>query len=411
MFLNLERTRKLMAEQNLDALVASSPENVTYASGFANWTIYAFNDLEMYVVIPREGDLSLIAAIDASDYLAQCPTGAARTYVYGTFHTERRPDVELVGAEAQLVAVRNGAIQQSTAQAALRQALSDSGISGGRIGLDERGKTPARWNELLASLKGYQIHEAGDLFRQIRMIKTEAEIEKLRFVVQVVEQGMQAAFDRAVPGASEWDLEAEFRAVVAATGVTPGHFETSAGTRSAGCFPSSREYHIRGGDVIRSDAGGRYQGYWADTGRTIAIGDPPPALIHSYDALAAGIDAICQLIKPGAPIDSLFDTGVQTVRENGIPHYQRHHVGHAIGLEIYEAPVLVGHGGSSEIHRFETTDLRLEEGMVINIELPYYELGLGGLQLEETLVVRDGGFELLTTASRDLKTKAWAPSA
>ncbi|MEA2597623.1 MAG: Creatinase/Prolidase N-terminal domain, partial [Thermomicrobiales bacterium] len=112
MLLNLERARAIMDERKLDGLVAASAENVTYASGFANWTIYTFKDLEMYVVIPRDGDLSLVAAIDAADYLAQYPTTTSRLYVYGTFHTERRPGVSLTGAEAAQGAPREGALRQ-----------------------------------------------------------------------------------------------------------------------------------------------------------------------------------------------------------------------------------------------------------------------------------------------------------
>ncbi|MCC6945158.1 MAG: aminopeptidase P family N-terminal domain-containing protein, partial [Thermomicrobiales bacterium] len=57
MLLNITRARKFMDEHGLDALVAASPENVTYVSGFANWTLYTFQDLVMFAVLPREGDL------------------------------------------------------------------------------------------------------------------------------------------------------------------------------------------------------------------------------------------------------------------------------------------------------------------------------------------------------------------
>ncbi len=403
MLLHLERARAVMAEQGLDALVAASPENITYASGFANWTLYTFKDIEMYVVIPREGDLSLIAAIDASEYLAQCPVFTSRLYLYGTFHIERRQGVDLEGTEAALVAIREETTRLPNAKAALRQALVDSGVGGGRIGLDERGMTMARWRATQEALGEVTIEEAGDLFRHIRWIKSEDEIERLRFAVRIVEQGMLAAFEAAALGMTEWDIEAVFRTRVAGTGATPGHFETSAGTRSAGCFPASADYRLQQGDVIRSDAGGRYLGYWADTGRTAVLGEPPDDLRRYYAALRRGIDAISAQIKPGVPVSTLFETGVQTVREAGIPHYQRHHVGHSIGLEFYEPPILVGSGGSSDIHKSSGTDVLLQENMVINIELPYYELGLGGLQIEDTLVVRPGGHERLNTADHELR--------
>ena len=402
MLLNRDRATVIMQERGLDALVATSPENVTYASGFANWTIYAFKDLEIYVVVPAAGDVVLITPIDAVDYLAQCPASVARIYTYGTFHTAVRQNANLSGAETRIVEIREQASHHPSGVAALMQALTDAGVSGGSVGMDERGMPPSRWRALQEVLQGTAVCEAGDIFRTVRMIKTEDEVERLRYAVRAVEKGMAAAFSLAAPGITEGALEATFRATVAFTGTTPGHFETSTGTRGAGCFPALVDQPIRPGDVIRSDAGGRYFGYWADTGRTAVVGEPPADLARYYTALQSGIANMLAIARPGTPVGELFQVGVASVRDAGIPHYQRHHVGHAIGLEMYEAPVLVENHGSSDIHRFGTADTRLEPGMVINIELPYYELGLGGLQIEETLVIRPDGHELLTTASRDL---------
>ena len=150
----------------------------------------------------------------------------------------------------------------------------------------------------------------------------------------------------------------------------------------------------------RADSSGRYRGYWCDTGRTAVLGTPPEKLARYYEALKAGITAILAVTKPGVPVSELFHAGVETVRQSGIPHYRRHHVGHGIGAEFYEAPMLAAQ--SSAIHQHGSVDTVLESGMVINIELPYYELGLGGLQIEDTLVLRPGGYELLTIAGRDM---------
>jgi Xaa-Pro aminopeptidase len=119
-------------------------------------------------------------------------------------------------------------------------------------------------------------------------------------------------------------------------------------------------------------------------------------LARYHEVLRRGLDAILRLVRPGVEPSELFRSGMEAVRSGGIPHYQRHHVGHAVGLEFYEAPIL------NDTARSGSAKVRLEEGMVINIELPYYELGLGGLQIEETLVVRQDGYELLTTSPREM---------
>ncbi|HLW47683.1 MAG TPA: Xaa-Pro peptidase family protein [bacterium] len=395
MLLHRARARMRMLEHGLDALVATSPENVTYATGYGNWTIYTFRDQEVYGVVPKDGPVALVVPIDAMDHLAQVPVDAARLYTYGTFHTMRDPNVTLAGEEARLFDLREHTGHYSDALAALRQALGDL-KAGASIGVDERGMPPSRWRRLVSTLSDRTIVEAHDLFRVIRMVKTDEEIARLRATARAVEQAMLAAFERAAPGVTEAELEQTFREAAIARGVTPGHYETSAGTRSSGCFPASATYHLRQGDVIKSDVGGRLRGYWADTGRVAALGASPAKLARYHEALTSGIHAILRQVKPGVTGADLFRTGVEAVRAGGIPQYRRHHVGHAIGLEFYEAPILNDAGGPAG------GDLPLETGMVINVELPYYELGLGGLQIEDTLVVRPDGYERLTSAPHEM---------
>jgi len=403
MLVNLQRAQKLMKERQLDGLVASSAENVTYVTDYASWTMYTFKDIEVYGVLSQSGETALVLPIDGIDFIAQRPTHASRIYSYGTFHLERKPGVELDGAPARIVELRKSSVHRPSAAEALKQALTDLALLRGRVALDEHGMPQTRWQSITESLPEISFGPAGELFRAIRMVKTEDEVRLLRRAVAAVESGMQSAFAGAYPGMIEAELERAIRAVTVLLGANPGHCETSAGARGAGCFPGSEEYRLQRGDVIRSDCGARYQWYWADTGRTAVIGDPPRQLETYYRAIRAGIDALLETINPGVSIARLSEVAIRAVRDNGIPHYQRHHVGHGIGLEMYEAPLLVGPGGSRDIHRLGDADTVLEEGMVINIELPYYELGLGGLQIEDTLVLRERGYELLTTAGREMR--------
>lgn len=400
--LHLKRACALMKDRGLGALVATSPENVIYASDYTNWTVDTFKDVDVFVVITCQGRTALIMPIDGADYLSGRPAAVDAIYTYGTYHIVRDPRAILDADAMRLVAIREQSSHHSSSGDALIHALADGEIRDGSIGVDERGLSPHRWHALTEMLGASRIVEAAQYFRVIRIVKTEDEIARLREVAQRVEAGIAAAFRSAVPGATEVDLERTFRTTVAATGATPGHFETTAGSRSAASFPASAEYRIRSGDIVRADCGGRYLGYWADTGRTIAVGEPAAQLARYYAALETGIAAILARICPGTAVSDLFSTGVETVRASGIPHYQRHHVGHAIGVEMYEAPILTGTAGDG-VHQFAADAERLQAGMVLNIELPYYELGLGGLQIEETLVVRETGYELLTHASHDLR--------
>ncbi len=402
MFLNRDRATAIMGESGLAGLVATSPENVTYAADYTNWTIHTFKDMEVYAVVPSRGEVALVIPIDGLEYIAERPSAAARIYTYGTYHIRRRDGAELTPMEARVAELRDRVdTHRPTASESLRQALEDASLVGERLGVDEGGVTQSGWDDI-AQLVGPGLTAARETWRRIRRIKTPSEVEALRYSALAVEAGIQAAFASARPGMTETDLERTIRMVTVSRGVIPGHCETSAGTRGACCTAPSPDYRLKLGDVIRSDCGGRYRWYHADTGRTAVLGTPPHDLEVYFRALRAGIDAMLGAIAPGCRVVDLFNLAVNTVRDAGIPHYQRHHVGHGIGLEMYEAPLLVGAEGSRDIHRSADPPTALEEGMVINIELPYYELGLGGLQIEDTLVVRATGPELLTMASRDM---------
>jgi len=98
-----------------------------------------------------------------------------------------------------------------------------------------------------------------------------------------------------------------------------------------------------------------------------------------------------EVMRPGIAAKDVFAAAMEASRESGIPHYRRHHVGHGVGLDTYDAPLLDA-----------TTETPLEPGMVFEIETPYYELGFGGLQVEDTVVITEDGCRLLTRSSREL---------
>ncbi|MFT4084092.1 MAG: Xaa-Pro peptidase family protein [Nocardioides sp.] len=393
---------RLLVENGLDGFLATSPEHVTYLTGYHSWTIYTFSAMEVYAVIAASGEKALVVPVDALDFLVDRPADVDRVHVYGTFHIAWRAGTTLDGAERRLGQMRADLPHHPSARAALISALRELGLLNGRLGIDETGLTPPRWRALAETLPEAQLTERADLLRRARVCKADSEVELLRYAALAVEAGIQTAFAGCSAGDREVDLERVIQSATAAAGVIPGHCETSLGTRSSACFPAT-DRRLGPGDVIRSDCGGRYRGYWADTGRTAVLGDPPPVLKRCFDAISTGIDAMLVAIRPGLKVADLFDVAVGTVRDAGIPDYRRHHVGHGIGLEMYEAPLLVGATGSADIHVAAPTP-ELVEGMVLNIELPYYELGLGGVQIEETLVVRSGGYDLLTSAPRGLFT-------
>ena len=145
------------------------------------------------------------------------------------------------------------------------------------------------------------------------------------------------------------------------------------------------------GDYIWFDIGCTYGGYRSDIGRVVSFGEPSSRLRELYSASKKGQERAFELMRPGVEARAVFEGAVERVRESGIPHYQRHHVGHGIGVEFYDAPLLAA-----------SSDTKLEEGMVFEVETPYYEFGFGGTFIEDTVIIRADGAEIVTRLDREL---------
>ena len=146
------------------------------------------------------------------------------------------------------------------------------------------------------------------------------------------------------------------------------------------------------GDLIRFDLGCVYQGYRSDIARTAVLGTPSGKQRRYYDAARDGEQAAIAAMKPGVAVSHIFEVAMRVTREHGMPHYERHHVGHGIGLEPYDPPTINA-----------ATTSALESGMVFCVERPYYEHGWGGVQVEDAVEITATGARRLTRSSQDLR--------
>lgn len=274
--------------------------------------------------------------------------------------------------------------------AALGNAVSGLGLSNPRIGVDL--SEPFFSLEIvLRALPGFSVGDATSLFLQARSTKLPEEIDLLVRAAGIAERSIHYSLSQLRPGNTEWQLAGMIAASMTEAGALPGFIVATSGLRSAlaDAYPANRP--IVRGDLIRLDVGCSVDGYWADTARTAVMGPPSNRIRDLLPVLRDGQIAAMAAVKPGAATEEIFHTAIEHIRANGIPDYERHHVGHGIGRECFEAPRLA-----------PRTDTILACGMVLCVETPYYELGWGGMMTEDTLVVTDGGSQRLTTSSSEL---------
>jgi Xaa-Pro aminopeptidase len=209
--------------------------------------------------------------------------------------------------------------------------------------------------------------------------------------VRVTEHTFHATVAECREGITEKQLVRIFERAIADEGGRLGFALIRLGRSMAVGQSAPTDAALAKGDYVWFDIGCRVAGYQSDIGRVVSFGEPSERLQLVQAASRAGQDRAIELMRPGAIAKDVFQGAVDRVRESGIPHYKRHHVGHGIGIETYDLPILT-----------PSTEIPLEAGMIFEVETPYYELGFGGAFIEDTVVVTEGEARIVTTLDRDL---------
>lgn len=398
---NKTRAHSIMKQAGVDALVATSPENITYLSDYEPGWLRIGPGAQTFGILPADDSVPLGLVLDSVELFewAERPgeiedvivfgAGPNKIYRYRGANPVLAPDDQKV---FDLTMAREAA---SDPFEALFESLHHRRLADGVIGLEETHLTADEWQKIVTGLPKARVVPGAALFEQIRMIKTEPEIERLRRAAWIADQSIQAMFRGAREGMTERELATAFNAKVVELGGSPRLVWVSAARRSAHPTTRASDYAIRNGDIIKIDTGCTSESYWADVGRTKCLVGPNHQQERIYEALYHGRMAAIQQARPGVSVSHLHNTLVHTVRELGIPDFQRQGSGHGIGLSMYDPP-LIKPAGQDTTFGIGVQDTAIEAGMVMNIETAYYLVGDFGFIVEDTFLITEEGAETLT---------------
>ena len=380
------RIGALLDDRNADGLLVVSPPNVRYLTRFpkegGTQGIVLRDSLTKPILIVPSGNL---------DFVLEDIGETTEVHVYGEFFRHLNPDQDF-DAREELIAhlhasSRRGDDRDRCAASVLRQ----RGLVSATLLMDaEAGKVA----ELASHLPSLELITDASAFRRLRMIKTHEEIGRLSRVADLTEEAITATIEEAAEGVSQEWLARAFHKEVAARGARLRLDNISIGRSSAFGNANVPGDQLKAGQVIRFDVGAIKGGYASDIARCYSFRNAGERARQLYGAVYAGQQAALAALRPGVKAREVFETAIRSVRNAGLPHYERTHVGHGIGLhgDGYDPPLL-GPADSTV----------LEAGMVLCVETPYYELGFGGIHVEDMVVVTEGKPNLLTTSPSDLQ--------
>jgi len=394
MLVNTKRLQDKMDAENLDGIVAATLPNVLYLADFTSLALSGFPyEGQCYAIFTRDS-IENPTIVTSTVEMDQMLDGHARDVVrFGTFYREDLFESGHLSADEQWL-YDNSVLSTvvDTPLEALIAALRKLGLQDKRVGIDELGLLDGYFEAVVEKLPHATFSKASSLLRWVRKVKTETEIARLRKSAMMTEQAIRAAAAIAHEGVTEYELAREFERSIVGQGGRPQFTMIRFGRNAVAGQRLPGRTMLAKGDTIWFDVGATYGGYWSDIARIFCLGEPTERTKNLYSALLEGEIVGIAETKVGMTGAELFNITMEATRKAGHTAYRRHHVGHGIGAEVYEAPIL--RPSSQEI---------IEAGAVINIETPYYEFGLGALHVEDPYVVRaDGNHELLTTLGREL---------
>jgi Xaa-Pro dipeptidase len=390
MLLNEERARDVMERNGLDAFVATTPENVFYLSDYGSTISYNFSRWSMAAaVLPRDpGRPPTLVAREME--LFHVKTWMPELRVQRGFSYYVPVDAQLSPSEQrrEARAERHGVTDFPNFQRLIGDTLLDLGLAKARLGFDDcRVMLDLAANELPEA----DLVEAINLFRQVRVVKTEPEIKLMRQAAQVNQTALESTANLAREGVAMGELIRHYRVLMNAYGGYGSHI-TGGGESHPWMHHDDLGYRLKEGDHLLLDPAGWYRFYWGDQARNVTLEPVSQRFTELYELLMQCHHEIIPLMQPGANSFELLDRMREVVRgtvaEPGfLPLF------HSIGLEQYDQPQTLG--------EFFSENLTFEPNMTINLESLYYELGWGAMNIEDTFLIKADGPERLGTLPLD----------
>ncbi len=377
----LARLRAALSDAPFDALLATTPETVSYATGYRSVSGALFRAHRLAALVTAEAVILVAPAADAGPAV-DAGLAPDRIVPFGRFYFESAHNSPLSD-----YADRHAGLPEAVTAALHRRETRVE-----RIGVEGEGADGALFAAVDAAVGEERRVDASAWVQALRGAKLPPEVDRLRTAARLAEQGVEHALAQARPGSTERDLATVVARTMVEGGAEARFVVVTAGERSAlaDAFPTDNAW--KPGQLLRFDVGCTYDGYWSDMARTAVLGEPDPLQAARYDALLAGQDAQLTAARAGVSAAALFDVAVATVEERGLAPYRRHHCGHGIGLAVYEQPIVA-----------PGSDVPVAPRATLCLETPYYELGWGGMMVEDTVVVTENGYEPLTTTDRGLR--------
>lgn len=349
----LSKIRKQFSEFGIDGLLVSQPENVRYLTGFTGSSGVA--------IISKEKGVFL------TDF----------RYDQQAHQQVDNFDIKVFGEGSHLLDEIINIVNE---------------IDVTQLGIEASYMTVNDYNYLREKMKTDLI-STYNIVEKLRMIKSDEEIQYLKKAAEIGDLAFEHIINYIKPGVSEIEVADELEFTMRKHGATSNSsvIIVASGVRSSLPHGVASEKIIEEGDMVTLDFGALYKGYRSDMTRTIAIGEPDKKLKEIYEIVLEALVNCTSRLKEGIKASEADALLRDFIHDKGYGEYFGHGGGHGIGLMIHEEPFLSAN-----------SPYTLKENMVITVEPGIYLPDLGGVRIEDDVIIKKSGVEIITNSPREL---------
>ncbi|MGA0117487.1 MAG: M24 family metallopeptidase [Ilumatobacteraceae bacterium] len=335
-----------------------------------------------HVLVLRMEDIRWLTGFTGSTAFALVDrfTGTVNLFVDSRYVERAQHEVQHAQSETQVVETVSGR--------SLTETLTE--FVSGELSVDLHHVTAARFKELSAS---FQVIEETGVFNQLRRVKDDREIAAMARAASIADVALAEVLQDGFVGNTERQIRNRLDAAMRHLGADTVSFDTIVATGPNGARPHHEpsDTVIESGHAVVVDMGAEVDGYRSDMTRTIQVGHWSHEIAEMYrivrEAQAHGVS----IVRDGVVGRAVDDAVRDVFRREGVEHEYLHGTGHGVGLYIHEEPILSP--------RCEAV---LSAGEVVTVEPGLYRKGVGGVRIEDQVVVTGTGCRILTLSPKEL---------
>jgi Xaa-Pro aminopeptidase len=348
--MRLAKLRQTLAENNLDAIVISQPENCRYLSSFTGTR-------GMLFLSPERAMLAV-------------------PFVYLEQARKQAPAFEVVRFQREFAEVWPDLVAE---------------VNASRVAFESAHLTVAEHGKLAAGAEDVELVPTEGIVEGLRAIKDGDELDIIRKTVALADAAFAHIVEFIEPGMTEQEVAWELEVYMRTHGAEKVAFDLIVGAGPNGALPHHEvsERVIGAGEPIVIDLGARVAGYHSDLTRTICLGQPDERFTEIYDLVLRAQLAAEAAIREGIVAGEADNAARKIIAEAGYGEQYGHGLGHGVGLAVHEDPFI--RQGAEEV---------LEPGMIFTVEPGIYLPDWGGVRLEDMVLLQEDGVEVLSWASK-----------